>query len=89
MGQSRIAHGGQALLRQTATIPSDQGDGDIAGFSGQDGTDSRTYTERMQSIVAGRNGVMPPHGNLLGPARTRILAAYIYSLSQDSSGSGN
>jgi cytochrome c oxidase cbb3-type subunit 3 len=34
------------------------------------------------SIVEGRNGVMPPHGELLGENRTRILAAYVYSLSQ-------
>ena len=34
------------------------------------------------SIVEGRNGVMPAHGELLGEARTRILAAYIASLSQ-------
>ena len=33
------------------------------------------------SIVEGRNGVMPAHGELLGDKRTRILAAYVYSLS--------
>jgi len=33
------------------------------------------------TIVEGRNGVMPPHGELLGEKRTKILAAYIYSLS--------
>jgi cytochrome c oxidase cbb3-type subunit 3 len=33
------------------------------------------------SIVEGRNGVMPPHGELLGDKRTKILAAYVYSLS--------
>jgi cytochrome c oxidase cbb3-type subunit 3 len=33
------------------------------------------------SIVEGRNGVMPAHGELLGEARTRMLAAYIASLS--------
>ncbi|MGI9232685.1 MAG: c-type cytochrome, partial [Woeseiaceae bacterium] len=33
------------------------------------------------SIVQGRNGVMPAHGELLGENRTKILAAYIYSLS--------
>ena len=33
------------------------------------------------TIVAGRNGVMPAHGNLIGPDRARILAAYVYSLS--------
>ncbi|MCW8830056.1 MAG: c-type cytochrome, partial [Gammaproteobacteria bacterium] len=34
------------------------------------------------TIVQGRNGVMPPHGELLGDKRTKILAAYVYSLSQ-------
>ncbi len=34
------------------------------------------------SIVEGRNGVMPAHGELLGENRTKILAAYIASLSR-------
>ena len=34
------------------------------------------------SIVEGRNGVMPAHEALLGPDRSRILAAYVYNLSQ-------
>jgi cytochrome c oxidase cbb3-type subunit 3 len=34
-----------------------------------------------ETIVVGRNGMMPAHGNLLGDDRTKILAAYIYSLS--------
>ncbi|NIA27129.1 MAG: cytochrome-c oxidase, cbb3-type subunit III [Desulfobulbaceae bacterium] len=33
------------------------------------------------TIVNGRNGVMPAHGELLGDKRTKILAAYISSLS--------
>jgi len=33
------------------------------------------------SIVNGRNGVMPAHGELLGENRARILAAYVRSLS--------
>ena len=33
------------------------------------------------TIMNGRNGVMPPHGDLLGPNRTKILAAYVLSLS--------
>jgi len=33
------------------------------------------------TIVQGRNGVMPPHGEFLGEKRTKILAAYIYSMS--------
>ena len=32
------------------------------------------------TIVNGRNGVMPAHGNLLGENKARILAAYVYSL---------
>lgn len=34
------------------------------------------------TITQGRNGVMPPHGELLGESRTKILAAYIASLSR-------
>jgi len=33
------------------------------------------------TIVQGRNGLMPAHGELLGENRTKILAAYVYSLS--------
>lgn len=33
------------------------------------------------AIEQGRNGEMPPHGDLLGEKRTKILAAYVYSLS--------
>jgi cytochrome c oxidase cbb3-type subunit 3 len=32
------------------------------------------------TLVNGRNGVMPAHGELLGDNRTKILAAYVYSL---------
>lgn len=35
-----------------------------------------------KTIVAGRNGVMPAHGDLIGADRARILSAYVYSLSQ-------
>jgi cytochrome c oxidase cbb3-type subunit 3 len=38
-------------------------------------------TEIKRTIVEGRNGVMPAHGKLIGPDRARILAAYVYSLS--------
>lgn len=38
--------------------------------------------EIRKSIAEGRNGVMPAHGNLIGPDRARILAAYVYSLSR-------
>jgi len=34
------------------------------------------------TIVKGRSGVMPAHGDLFGENRSKILAAYIYSLSQ-------
>ena len=36
-----------------------------------------------ETIVNGRNGMMPAHGDLLGDNRTKILAAYVYSLSAD------
>ncbi|MDH3432959.1 MAG: cytochrome-c oxidase, cbb3-type subunit III [Gammaproteobacteria bacterium] len=36
-----------------------------------------------ETIVQGRNGVMPPHGELLGDKRTKILAAYVASLSDN------
>ncbi|MDH3533218.1 MAG: cytochrome C oxidase Cbb3, partial [Gammaproteobacteria bacterium] len=32
------------------------------------------------TIVNGRNGIMPAHGEFLGDRRTRILAAYVSSL---------
>ena len=34
------------------------------------------------TIAEGRHGVMPAHGELLGENRTKILAAYVFSLSQ-------
>jgi len=34
------------------------------------------------TIVNGRNNLMPAHGELLGENRTKILASYVYSLSQ-------
>lgn len=34
------------------------------------------------TLTAGRNGVMPAHDKLIGPDRARILAAYVFSLSQ-------
>jgi cytochrome c oxidase cbb3-type subunit 3 len=35
----------------------------------------------MESIAAGRNGVMPPHREFLGADKVHLLAAYVYSLS--------
>ena len=35
-----------------------------------------------ETIEKGRQGQMPSHGDLLGEDRTKILAAYVYSLSQ-------
>ena len=35
-----------------------------------------------ESIQGGRNGHMPAHGNLLGPARAHLLAAYVYGINQ-------
>ena len=31
---------------------------------------------------SGRNGVMPPHKDLLGDEKVHLLTAYVYSLSQ-------
>jgi len=35
----------------------------------------------IESIIQGRNGIMPAHGEFLGEAKVHILSAYIYSLS--------
>jgi cytochrome c oxidase cbb3-type subunit 3 len=35
----------------------------------------------MESIAAGRNGIMPPHREFLGTDKVHLLAAYVYSLS--------
>ena len=35
-----------------------------------------------QSIVQGRNGVMPAHQDLLGDEKVHLLTAYVLSLSQ-------
>ncbi len=40
-----------------------------------------------ETIDNGRHGVMPAHGALLGETRTRLAAAYVWSLSQGSEGS--
>jgi len=40
--------------------------------------------EIRKSIVAGRVGEMPAHGDLIGADRAHILAAYVYNLSQGS-----
>ena len=31
-----------------------------------------------ESVAAGRNGTMPPHGEFLGPAKIQLLSAYVY-----------
>lgn len=38
--------------------------------------------ELRHTLTEGRNGVMPAHEKLIGPDRARILAAYVYGLSQ-------
>jgi cytochrome c oxidase cbb3-type subunit 3 len=35
-----------------------------------------------EGLYKGRNGKMPPHRDILGPERARILAAYVHSLSR-------
>lgn len=42
-----------------------------------DGTESLRET-----IIKGRHGIMPAHGELLGETRSRVVAAYAYSLSR-------
>lgn len=39
-------------------------------------------TEIRKTLMEGRNGMMPAHSELIGPDRARILAAYVFSLSQ-------
>jgi len=41
-----------------------------------------SLTRIAESIAYGRNGVMPAQGEFLGEAKVHLLAAYIYSLSQ-------
>ena len=36
-----------------------------------------------QTIAKGRNGLMPAHADFLGEAKVQVLAAYIYSLSNE------
>ena len=43
-----------------------------------------SYQAVIESIRYGRNGIMPAHDKILGEDKVHILAAYIYSLSQDS-----
>lgn len=43
----------------------------------------RSDASVRQSIVAGRNGVMPAHGELIGETRTRLVVAYVLSLGED------
>lgn len=38
-----------------------------------------------ETIVNGRHGIMPAHGELLGETRTRLVAAYVWSLSNPGS----
>lgn len=41
-----------------------------------------------QSIAKGRRGVMPAHRELLGETRARLVAAYVWSLSNEASAKG-
>lgn len=42
----------------------------------------------METIERGRHGVMPAHRELLGETRSRLVAAYVWSLSNPPAGSG-
>jgi len=37
----------------------------------------------IHAITNGRNGVMPPHKDILDPAKARVVAAYVWSLSNN------
>jgi cytochrome c oxidase cbb3-type subunit 3 len=41
-----------------------------------------SLTRIAESIAVGRNGIMPAQGKFLGEAKVHLLAAYVYSLSQ-------
>lgn len=40
-------------------------------------------TKIAETIREGRTGEMPPHGEILGEAKSHLVAAYVYSLSND------
>jgi cytochrome c oxidase cbb3-type subunit III len=42
-----------------------------------------TPADIRETITLGRNNAMPAHGPLLGEAKVRLLAAYVYGLSRD------
>ena len=39
-----------------------------------------------EGIVTGRNGMMPAHEPIIGELRTRLVAAYVWSLSHGKDG---
>lgn len=47
------------------------------------GTPEELPAVLRQTVRNGRNGVMPAHADTLKPERIHLLAAYVYSLSQD------
>ncbi|HEY5641541.1 MAG TPA: cytochrome-c oxidase, cbb3-type subunit III [Woeseiaceae bacterium] len=66
-------HGADGTGNQAVGAPNLTDDTWLYGSSEDD-----VYT----AITQGRNGMMPAHGELLGADRAKILAAYVYSLSQ-------
>jgi len=66
-------HGANGTGNQAVGAPNLTDDTWLYGSSEDD-----VYT----TITQGRNGMMPAHGELLGADRAKILAAYVYSLSQ-------
>ena len=50
------------------------------------------YGDRLvdiaESIASGRNGVMPAHDDLIGPDKTKLLAAYLLSIQPSEGGGG-
>jgi cytochrome c oxidase cbb3-type subunit 3 len=87
-GKSAAAEQGKALFEQicfSCHRLSGQGNPAVGGpnltdaiwrWGGSEETIRRT-------IAQGRVGVMPAHGEILGPERVRLVAAYVYGLEKD------
>jgi cytochrome c oxidase cbb3-type subunit 3 len=68
-------HGADGTGNQVLGAPNLTDDAWLYGYSEK---------EIRRTLEEGRNGVMPAHSSLIGPDRARILAAYVYSLSESS-----
>ncbi|MEG3194276.1 c-type cytochrome, partial [Lysobacter sp. D1-1-M9] len=67
-----------------------EGEGNVAMGAPALNDDYWMYGDSRESlretIINGRHGVMPPHRNLLGETRGRLVAAYVWSLSNPTGG---